>query len=139
MQNVIDEMQAEGINGFAFGDLFLADIRAYRESRLAGTNVEAVFPLWLMPTNELAREMINAKVKAIVTCVDTQVLPSSFAGREYDLSFLNDLPDAVDSCGERGEFHTFVTDAPVFNQKLNVRVGETILRDGFAFADVLLA
>ena len=128
---------AEGVTAIAFGDLFLEDIRQYRERQLSGTGIEPLFPLWGLPTEELAREMIGAGVKSRVTCVDPKKLDRSFAGREFDASFLSQLPPAVDPCGENGEFHTFVYDAPVFSRPLAINNGEVVESDGFVFADVL--
>ena len=120
----------------AFGDLFLQDIRDYRERQLAGTGIEGLFPLWHLPTDELALEMIRAGVKSRITCVDPKKLDKSFAGREFDEKFLDALPPEVDPCGENGEFHTFVYDAPVFASPIGVETGEIVERDGFVFADV---
>jgi uncharacterized protein (TIGR00290 family) len=130
---------AEGIAAIAFGDLFLQDIRDYRVRQLQGTGIEPLFPLWQIPTKDLALDMIAAGMRAKVTCVDPSKLARSFAGRDYDLNFLDDLPKEVDSCGENGEFHTFVYDAPVFAEAIPVRSGEVVERDGFVFADVLPA
>lgn len=130
---------AEGITAVAFGDLFLQDIRDYRVRQLQGTGLEPLFPLWRIPTGELAPEMIAAGVKAKVTCVDPSKLAKSFAGRDYDRSFLEDLLPAIDPCGENGEFHTFVYDAPPFSRPIEVLSGEIVERDGFVFADVLPA
>ena len=126
-----------GLRHVAFGDLFLADIRSYREQALADTGIEPVFPLWGRPTGDLAREMVDQGVRATITCVDPRQLPSSFAGRAFDHELLADLPERVDPCGENGEFHTFVADGPGFAAPLEVRVGEVVERDGFVFADVL--
>lgn len=128
----------EGITAMAFGDLFLADIRAYRERQLEPFGIEPLFPVWQIPTGELAREMIRAGVKARITCVDLAKLDASFAGRAFDEDLLRDLPPGIDPCGENGEFHTFVHDAPVFSAPLAVEAGERIERDGFAFADLVL-
>jgi uncharacterized protein (TIGR00290 family) len=130
---------AEGITAVAFGDLFLADIRRYRERQLEGTGLQPLFPVWESPTAELAQELIRAGVKAKITCVDLARLDRSFAGREYDAEFLRSLPAGIDPCGENGEFHTFVYDAPGFSSAIGVTVGATIERDGFAFADVMPA
>jgi uncharacterized protein (TIGR00290 family) len=130
---------AEGITAVAFGDLFLEDIRAYRERQLQGTGLAPVFPVWQIPTGQLARKLLEAGVKAKITCVDRAKLDASFAGREYDAMFLNDLPSAVDPCGENGEFHTFVYDAPDFTHPIAVEPGTTIERDGFVFADLVPA
>jgi uncharacterized protein (TIGR00290 family) len=127
----------EGIHAVAFGDLFLEDIRAYRERQLSGTGLDPLFPVWQIPTRRLAEEMIAAGVKAKITCVDPSKLDKSFAGRDFDQAFLDDLPAEVDPCGENGEFHTFVYDAPVFSRAIEVRTGEIVERDGFVFADVL--
>jgi diphthamide synthase (EF-2-diphthine--ammonia ligase) len=120
-----------------FGDLFLADVRSYREGALADTGIEPLFPLWGRHTGELATEMIEQGVRATLTCVDPRQLPASFAGRTFDHELLADLPDHVDPCGENGEFHTFVSDGPGFVAPLDVRLGEVVERDGFVFADVL--
>ena len=137
MRAVCERAVAEGIDAVAFGDLFLEDIRDYRVRQLQGTGLEPLFPLWRIPTGELALEMIAAGVKAKVTCIDPSKLAGSFAGREFDRSFLDALPPGVDPCGENGEFHTFVYDAPPFSRPIEVRPGEVIERDGFVFADVL--
>jgi uncharacterized protein (TIGR00290 family) len=128
---------AEGITAMAFGDLFLRDVREYRESRLQGTGLEPLFPLWERPTAALAAEMIRGGVRARVTCVDPKKLDRSFAGREFDATFLADLPASVDPCGENGEFHSFVYAAPVFSAPIAVESGKIVERDGFVFADVL--
>ena len=127
----------DSITAIAFGDLFLADIRAYRERQLQGTGLRPLFPVWLIPTAELARELIRSGVKAKVTCVDRTKLDASYAGREYDADFLNSLPAGIDPCGENGEFHTFVYDSPDFSSPIPVTGGEKIERDGFVFADVV--
>jgi uncharacterized protein (TIGR00290 family) len=119
-----------------FGDLFLEDVRAYRVAAMAGTGIRPTFPLWKRPTDTLAKEMLDAGVRAVVTCVDTGQLDASFVGRAFDESFLADLPAGVDPCGERGEFHTFVWDAPGFSSPIGVDVGEIVERDGFVFADL---
>ena len=120
-----------------FGDLFLADIRDYRQRMLTGTGIAPLFPLWHRRTDTLARAMGKAGIRAVVTCVDPTVLPAEFAGRSFDADFLADLPAAVDPCGERGEFHTFVWDAPGFSAPIPIEVGEVVERDGFVFCDVL--
>ena len=139
MHTVYRRAQAEGIAAVAFGDLFLEDIRAYRERQLQGTGLEPLFPVWKIPTDQLAREMIAAGVKATITCVDPARLDRSFAGRDFDLALLASLPGEVDPCGENGEFHTFVREAPVFDRPIDVQPGEVVERDGFVFADVLEA
>lgn len=137
MRAVCDRAVANGIDAVAFGDLFLDDIRAYRERQLAGTGLEPIFPIWGLPTAALAREMIVAGVKARVTCVDPARVSRTFAGRDFDSTLLADLPPSADPCGENGEFHTFVYDAPVFDRPINVEAGVVIERDGFVFADVV--
>jgi len=131
-------LQAD-ITAVAFGDLFLQDIRDYRERQMEATGLKPVFPVWQIPTSELAEEMIRAGVKAKVTCIDRSKLDVSDAGREYDREFLSSLPAGIDPCGENGEFHTFVYDAPVFTSAIKVEVGERLERDGFVFADLLPA
>jgi uncharacterized protein (TIGR00290 family) len=135
---------AEGFHGIAFGDLFLEDIRAYRIAKLAGTGLEPIFPCWQIPTGTLARQMIAAGVEATLVCVDPRHLEASFAGRSFDAALLRDLPAAVDPCGECGEFHTFVSAGPMFSRSgvsrsIRVSPGETVLRDGFLYADLLPA
>jgi len=130
---------AEGIDTVVFGDLFLEDVRAYREKQLQGSGLSPSFPLWGLDTGALAREMIAGGQRAIVTCVDPSKLPREFAGREFDSSLLQDLPDGIDPCGERGEFHSFVFASPAFSGPLDVRAGEVVERDGFVFADLLPA
>jgi uncharacterized protein (TIGR00290 family) len=136
MSGVCQRAVDEGVEAIAFGDLFLEEIRAYRERQLSGTGLEPLFPLWELPTERLAQDMIRAGLKAKLTCVDPSKLDRSFAGRDFDQALLDDLPDGVDPCGENGEFHTFVYDAPVFDRPIDVQVGEIIERDGFVFADV---
>jgi len=137
MRGVCQRAVAEGITAVAFGDLFLQDIRDYRERQLQGTGLEPLFPIWEIPTAKLARDMIAAGVKAKITCVDPAQVDRSFAGRDFDQALLDSLPPGVDPCGENGEFHTFVYDAPVFSRPIEVRMGEIVERDGFVFADVL--
>jgi uncharacterized protein (TIGR00290 family) len=126
----------EGVEAMAFGDLFLADIRAYRERQLRGTTLQPLFPVWQIPTADLARQMVAAGLRAKITCVDPKVLPAEFAGREFDAEFLADLGPGIDPCGENGEFHSFVFDGPGFRRPVSVEVGEVIERDGFVFADL---
>lgn len=130
---------AEGIEGVAFGDLFLEDVRAYREKQMKGTGLEPIFPVWGLATRALAKEMIASGMRAKLTCVDTEKLDRSFAGREFDAALLLDLPKEVDPCGERGEFHSFVYAGPMLNAMLPVSVGETVVRDQFVFADLIPA
>lgn len=126
-----------GIDSVVFGDLFLEDIRAYRERMLAGTGLEPLFPVWQIPTAELAREMLARGLRARVACIDRRMLDRSFAGREYDASFLADLPAGVDPCGENGEFHSFVYDGPMFRYPIAVERGEFHEDGNFTFADLL--
>lgn len=129
----------EGVTRVAFGDLFLEDIRAYRVEKLRGTGVEPLFPIWgkRADTPRLAREMLAAGLRAVITCVDPRQCDPAFAGREFDARLLGELPPAVDPCGENGEFHTFCFAGPMFLEPVPVRVGEVVTRDGFRFADVL--
>jgi uncharacterized protein (TIGR00290 family) len=129
--------RGDGIEQMIFGDLFLADVREYRERNLAGTGLAPTFPLWGRPTGELARDMLAAGIRATLTCVDPAALPAEFAGRSYDADLLADLPAGVDPCGERGEFHTFVHDGPGFRAPIDVELGEVVERDGFVFCDVV--
>ncbi len=137
MTSALARARGEAIDAIAFGDLFLEDIRAYRERQMAGSGFELLFPLWQQDTSSLAREMLAAGVEARVTCVDPRVLDASFAGRRWDESFLRDLPAGVDPCGENGEFHTFVCAGPMLSHAVPVRLGEVETRDGFVFADLL--
>ncbi len=127
----------EGIEGIAFGDLFLEDVRAYRVKQMLGTGLEPIFPVWGLPTKALAREMIASGMRTKLTCVDTEKLDRSFVGREFDEGLLADLPEEVDPCGERGEFHSFVHAGPMLNTELTVSVGEIVVRDQFVFADLI--
>jgi uncharacterized protein (TIGR00290 family) len=127
---------ADGFTHVAFGDLFLEDVRRYREERLAGSGLTPIFPLWGRPTPELARAMIAGGLEARITCVDPRVLPARFAGRLFDGELLGDLPADVDPCGERGEFHTCATAGPMFAKPLQLEVGVTVERDGFVFTDL---
>lgn len=137
MRAVCQHATAEGVTAIAFGDLFLQDVRNYRIRQLQGSGLEPLFPVWQIPTGQLSRDMIAAGVKAKITCVDPSKVAKSFAGCEYDLSLLNALPAGADPCGENGEFHTFVYDAPVFSHRIEVRNGELVESDGFVFADLL--
>jgi uncharacterized protein (TIGR00290 family) len=128
---------SEGVEGIAFGDLFLEDVRAYRERQMQGSGLQAIFPLWGLPTRALAEEMIAAGMKAKLTCVDTEKLDRAFAGREFDEALLSALPAGVDACGERGEFHSFVYGGPMFKEIIEVKAGQTVTRDQFVFTDFL--
>lgn len=137
MRRFVDEAIAMGTQCMAFGDLYLQDIRNYREQHLAGTGIEPIFPLWNRPTRELAAEMLAAGLRAIVTCVDPTKLARQCVGREWSEAFLAELPPSVDPCAENGEFHTVAIDGPMFRHPIPVTVGETVERDGFVFADVI--
>ncbi len=127
----------EGFVGVAFGDLFLEDIRAYRVAKLAGTGLEPVFPVWGIPTDVLAAEMMTSGLRARLTCVDPRKVPAEFAGREWDAALLKELPVGVDPCGENGEFHSFAFAGPMFSGEIPVQAGERVERDGFVYAELL--
>ena len=129
---------AAGFTHVAFGDLFLSDVRKYREDRLAGTGLTPLFPLWGLPTPQLARDMIAGGLRARLSTVDPRVMPRELAGAEYDQALLQRLPAAVDPCGENGEFHTCVTAGPMFSTPLDISVGEIVEREGFVYADLVL-
>ena len=137
MSAVVRRAIAEKIDAVAFGDLFLEDIRAYRERQLEGTGLTPLFPLWKVPTKELAWEMIEGGLRAKITCIDPSKLDKSYAGCNFDLQFIHAIPQHIDPCGENGEFHSFVYDAPVFSSPILIDVGEVVERDGFVFADVV--
>jgi len=139
MAAAMSDATAVGVDHVIFGDLFLADIRAYREQMLAGSGIAPLFPLWGRPTDELARSMLESGIRAVLTCVDPSQLSPAFAGRQFDDALLAELPPSVDPCGERGEFHTFVYDGPGFSAPIDVDIGEIVERDGFVFCDVLPA
>jgi len=137
MTDAVGAAVAADVELMVFGDLFLADVRAYREQVLAGTGISPVFPLWQRPTGPLSREMVDAGIRAVITCVDPRQAPAELAGRWYDEELVSRLPEHVDPCGENGEFHTFVIDGPGFSYPLEVKVGDVVERDGFVFADVI--
>ncbi len=139
MTSALASARSLGVEAVAFGDLFLEDVRAYREQRMQATGMAALFPLWGEPTRRLAAEMLEAGTRAVLTCVDPRVLDPAFAGRAFDRRLLAELPEGVDPCGERGEFHTFAWDGPAFRRPLPIVVGETVTRDGFVFSDVVAA
>jgi diphthamide synthase (EF-2-diphthine--ammonia ligase) len=139
MSAALVRARADGVTAVVFGDLFLADIRAYREAKLAGTGIEPIFPLWQIPTGRLAPEMIDGGLRAVLTCVDPRQLPARFAGRQFDHALLADLPAGVDPCGERGEFHTFCWAGPMLSEPIAIRPGDIVERDDFVFADFDLA
>jgi uncharacterized protein (TIGR00290 family) len=137
MKAALAELHADGVEAVVCGDLFLEDVRRYREERLFAPDV-GVFPLWHRPTPELAREFLRLGFRAVVCCVDTQAVPAGLAGRMYDEAFLEDLPAGADPCGENGEFHTFVFDGPLFTAPVALRTGERVLRDGrFCYCELL--
>lgn len=137
MAEAMSRAKSEGTTRVAFGDLFLEEVRRYREQKLAGTGIEPIFPLWGRKTDALARQMVASGLEARITCVDPGKLAPNFAGRAYDAALLADLPQGVDPCGENGEFHTFVHAGPMFDRPIPIRGGEIVERDGFVFADVV--
>jgi uncharacterized protein (TIGR00290 family) len=139
MGEAIAGAKANGITHMIFGDLFLEDIRSYREEKLRGTGITPVFPLWLRPTQSLAHDMIASGLQAYVATVDLKKLPADFAGRRFDARLLQDLPAGIDPCGENGEFHTCVVAGPMFSHRLPVVLGERVERDGYAYCDLLLS
>lgn len=136
MQDFVDDVKKRDVEYFAFGDLYLQDIRDYRVDKLKESGITPIFPLWKQPTDELALEMIRGGLRAVITCVDPKQLNGDFVGREYNQKFLDDLPENVDPCGENGEFHSFVFEAPMFNEPINISVAKKVERDGFVFVDV---
>ena len=139
MRGAIDVARADGVDEMVFGDLYLADVRAYREAALAGTGITPRFPLWDRPTDLLARDMLAAGVQAVLTCVDPAQAPPELVGRAWDERLIAELPAGVDPCGEGGEFHTFVWNGPGFRAPIDVETGDVVERDGFVFCDVLPA
>ncbi len=138
MTEAIEAARERGVTHVAFGDLYLEDVRRYREQQLEGTGIEPLFPLWGEPTPELARRMVDSGIEAVLTCVDPSRIPATFAGRRFDHALLDSLPDDVDPCGENGEFHTCVLAGPMFTQPIFVAPGEVVERDGFHFADLVI-
>jgi uncharacterized protein (TIGR00290 family) len=138
MGEAVAQALQDGITHILFGDLYLADIRAYREQKLAGTGITPVFPLWQRPTLPLAQAMIDSGLEAYIATVDLKKLPAEFAGRKFDLQLLADLPVGVDPCGENGEFHTCVVAGPMFSRPLPVVAGERVERDGYAYCDLVM-
>ena len=137
MKAAVEELIADGFEQIAFGDLFLQDIREYREKNLQGTSLKPIFPLWGIPIDQLATDMLAGGLKARITCIDPKKLDAKFSGREWDGKLLSEFPPSVDPCGENGEFHTFVYDGPMFRHPIDIGVGETVERDGFVFTDIL--
>lgn len=138
MGDAVARAVQDGITHIIFGDLYLADIRAYREQKLAGTGIAPMFPLWQRPTLPLAHAMIESGLEAYLATVDLKKLPAEFAGRKFDMQLLADLPDGIDPCGENGEFHTCVVAGPIFSRRLPVVTGERVARDGYAYCDLVL-
>jgi len=141
MGAAMESARQAGIEAVAFGDLFLEDVRRYREDRLRGSGITPLFPIWGTPTDVLARDMVAAGLRARLTCVDPRKLPAAFAGRDFDAVMLDDLArlhPEIDPCGERGEFHSFAYDGPMFARSVPIRAGEVVERDGFVFADLTL-
>jgi uncharacterized protein (TIGR00290 family) len=138
MKDYVDQARQLEIECFAFGDLYLEDIRKYREANLANTGITPIFPLWGIPTDELSKEMLKNGLRAVITCVDPKHLASEFSGKEYTQTLLDTLPSSVDPCGENGEFHSFAYDGPMFNKAVKINRGETVSRDGFVFTDIFL-
>jgi uncharacterized protein (TIGR00290 family) len=139
MSEAVAQAERDGITHIVFGDLFLADIKAYREQKLAGTGITPLFPLWERPTLPLAHAMIASGMEAYLATVDLKKLPAEFAGRKFDTQLLADLPEGVDPCGENGEFHTCVVAGPMFTRRLSVAMGERVERDGYAYCDLVTA
>lgn len=137
MTDFMGRARNEGVQCMAFGDLYLEDVRRYREERMLGTGITPIFPLWGKPTCELLQEMLASGLRACLTCVDPKVLPAAFAGRELTAALLDELPPGIDPCGENGEFHTFVFAGPMFKHGLDIEMGEVVTRDGFVFADCM--
>ncbi len=136
MKETCKDAVESGVECVAFGDLFLTDIRAYREKQLENSGLRPIFPVWGMPTRELANSMIKSGVRAKLTCVDPKLLAPEFVGREFDEQLLSEFPPHIDPCGENGEFHTFVYAGPMLQHDLSIEVGEVVSRDGFVFADL---
>ncbi len=139
LKKVLLKFKNEGINEIVFGDIFLEDVKKYRDELLDRLDMKGVYPIWKKDSKELARKFIELGFKAVTTCVDFQQIDKKFVGREYDSGFLNDLPGTADPCGENGEFHTFVYDGPLFNEKISFNKGEVVLRDNrFYYCDLIL-
>jgi uncharacterized protein (TIGR00290 family) len=138
MNSFVERARDEGVRCMAFGDLYLEDVRRYREEQLRRLDIEPVFPLWGRETRGLLEEMLAGGLRAMLTCIDTRALPEEFAGSELTLDLLEAMPASIDPCGENGEFHSFVFDGPMFSSLINIEMGEVLLRDGFVFADYRL-
>jgi diphthamide synthase (EF-2-diphthine--ammonia ligase) len=138
MAAALSDAKAAGVTRVIFGDLFLEDVRRYREEKLSGTGITPMFPLWQRPTNALAREMIDAGVETYLACVDLKQLPKGFAGRRFDHALLEELPASADPCGEKGEFHSCVVAGPMLSRRIPIAIGDVVEREGFAFADLVM-
>jgi len=136
MAQFVEKAKKDNIECFAFGDLYLEDVRKYREDKLKGTGIIPIFPIWGTPTDTLSKEIVSSGLRAVITCVDPKQIPAEFIGRQYNESFLKDLPENVDPCGEKGEFHSFVFDGPMFKEPINISLGDVVDRDNFVFVDV---
>lgn len=139
MSNALHFIRSLGVDAIAFGDLYLQDIRQYREKQFGNCGVELLFPIWGLPTDELSRTLVRSGVKARLSCVDPRAVPTEYAGRDYDAALLAELPASTDPCAENGEFHTFVYAGPMFRKSIEIVNGETVERDGFVFSDLLPA
>lgn len=139
MSQFVKKAKENHIECFAFGDLYLEDIRNYREQKLKGCGIQPIFPIWGQPTDKLSKKMIDSGLKTLITSIDPKQTPKTFIGEEFNEKFLSALPESIDPCGENGEFHSFVYDGPMFKKPIKVSVGEIVDRDGFLFADVLPA
>jgi uncharacterized protein (TIGR00290 family) len=137
MGEFVAGLAAKGIEAIAFGDLFLEDVRKYREKQLSGTGIDPLFPLWRVPTQDLAEEMLSAGLAAYISSVDLKKLPAGFAGRRWSRELLKELPTGVDPCGENGEFHTVVVGGPMFQKRIEVDLGDVVQRNGFVYADII--
>lgn len=137
MGRFVARAKSHDIEHFAFGDLFLEDIRRYREEKLEGSGIKPVFPIWGIPTDKLSRRMIAGGLRAVITCVDPKQAPKELVGKEFDQRFLDSLPESIDPCGENGEFHSFVFDGPMFAEQIEITLGDIAYRDDFVFADII--
>jgi len=137
MQEFVDKVKSMRINLMAFGDIYLEDVRKYREDKLKGSGITPLFPIWGQPSREISRGLIYLGFEAYITSLNPDQIPDRFIGQKYDQEFLNQLPSSVDPCGENGEFHTFVTNGPIFIKPVEVTVGEIVNRDGFLYADIM--
>lgn len=138
MRTALDKLRDMGVKYVIFGDLFLQDIRVYREEMMKDTGIDPVFPLWNSDTRALGLEMIEEGIEAKIVCIDTRTLDTEYGGKDYNRDFLDSLPTEIDPCGENGEFHTFVHNAPFFNNRIPIRTGDSVERDGFFFTDIVL-